>query len=250
MYKITESCTFVGRSSSPNSCSNLNQSEQVFQARSNWLLKVSQGWSSHTFSEPSCSSVCPPSGEGGKNKIKNPNLYLIGISCIVTYVAFFPRVVHLLEEACSDLCLSLLLGLPRAILYWTLNKPSSLILSLSMVCSSPLPTLVVFPRLAPVFQCLSCLETPKLDIVRLLMQSQVGQIKGKEHCPGGAGYVVAHLAQDVSDPFTARTHCWLMFNLWSTKNPQSLLPSCFLPGWPSTCAVAWCLSVWSKPGEI
>lgn len=130
------------------------------------------------------------------------------------------------------------------------NKPSSLIPLRSTVWSRPLPALVVSPALAPVSQCLFCLETPKLDIARLLMQSQVGQIEGNEHFPGAAGYVVALVAQDVSDPFAARTHCWLMFNLLSTKNPQSLLPNCFPPGWPSTCAVAWCQSVWSKAGEI
>lgn len=73
-----------------------------------------------------------------------------------------------------------------------------------MLCFSPLPTLVVSPGLAPVSQHLSCLETPKLDIVRLLVQSLVGQIEENEYFSGAADYVVAHVAQDVSDPLLCK----------------------------------------------
>ena len=42
--------------------------------------------------------------------------------------------------------------------------------------------------------------------------------------------------------FAAWAHCWLMFNLVSTRTPTLFLPSCFSVGWPPACISTWIVS--------
>lgn len=175
-------------------------------------------------------------------------LYLSRVSCVVTCVAFFPSFLHPLEESCPVLYF---LPISCFIMFSIeeLNKSTSFIHERG----GPLPTLIFFPGIAPIFQCLSCPETPKLDTVILPIQSQVGQIWRNLHFPW-TDYVVAYAAQGDCHHFDPRTHYWPC----STCQDSSVFSAeiilqknyaQFIPSWPSASAVVWCLSVWCKRGE-
>lgn len=80
------------------------------------------------------------------------------------------------------------------------------------------------------------MESPALDTL-LHVWSHQCWIEGKDHLSQPAGKRSPNIAQDTA-AFTARTHCWLMFNLVTPRSfSAKLLSSQVVP------SMSWCLGL-------
>lgn len=148
----------------------------------------------------------------------------------------FCLVLWIFQNRLALTCLFQLLDLPRVNLYWMLKKNSSLILSLSPAHLGGFSW--TWPSLSVSFLPGDC----KSKRSKVLDTTSDGSHKEEWTLPKNCCLCCCSCRSRFFWPLHWKDTLLTHVNLLSTKNLQTLLPSCSLPGWPLTCAVARCQS--------